>query len=450
MSSCSMRVVHVSPTDVDGGAAKGAYNLHLALRSAGVDSLMLVQRKYSDDPSVFSTNRSGGVWHSGLRDRLDRLPLRLYNHSHRESWWTVGWLPFDISQMIDRLKPDIVQFHWAGRGAAPIKILRQLANLKYPIVWTLRDMWPLTGGCHYSNGCEKFLSMCGACPQLGANRSYDLSRWLWRRKFNAWRDVKVTYVAMCNWMADYARRSPLTFGNEVAVIPNGIDVDQYSPADKAFARSVWKIPQDKRVIMFGALNPTTDRRKGFAYLGEALKQLEARGWKDRAIAVVFGARMDDVNLGIPIHSVGRLHDDVSLALLYSCADVMVVPSVQENFGKTAIEAMACGVPVVAFANTGQLDILDHKVNGYLAQNLSSEDLANGIEWCLTHADHDSLSRQARIKVESCFDLRHLALHHIDLYERLLARQEQTAKSPISADALDSLPHDPLAPTVKAS
>jgi glycosyltransferase involved in cell wall biosynthesis len=452
MSSSAMRVVHVLPTDIDGGAARGAHNLHVALRSQGVDSLMLVQRKYSDDPYVFSTSRAGGVWHSGLRDRLDRLPLRLHKW-RREGWWTVGWLPFDVSELIDQMKPDVVQFHWAGRGAAPIKILNRLADLKYPMVWTLRDMWPLTGGCHYSNGCEKFLDKCGACPQLNSSTSHDLSRWLWQRKYRAWQNVNLTYIAMCNWMADYARRSPLTFGNEVSVIPNGIDVDKYTPADKAFARSVWRIEPGKKVILFGALHATLDPRKGFSYLSEALRRLAPK-WKDRAVAVVFGGNMDGSDLGIPTRSVGRLHDDVSLALLYSTADVMVVPSVQENFGKTAIEAMACGAPVVAFANTGQIDILDHKINGYLAEDLSSEDLASGIEWCLEHPDHGDLARRARAKVVNSFDLKDVAARHIDLYSRLIARRYEADEHVLGprakSEILDTIPSKSLTPTVKAS
>lgn len=383
---------------------------------------MLVLRKYGDDPTVTAVGRARGSINSGLRDRLDRLPLRLHR-KRGDGWWTVGWLPFDIMRSIDRMRPDIVQFHWAGRGVAPIGMLQRLTRRGYPVVWTLRDMWPLTGGCHYSNGCEKFLTQCGACHQLGTQSPYDLSTWQWRRKHRAWRNAEVTYVAMSNWMADYAKRSPLTFENEVAIIPNGIDTARFSPVDKDFARSVWGIPKNKRVILFGALNATTDRRKGFEFLRDALSKLSADGWRDDTVFVMFGGESEGENVGLPTHHVGRVHDEVSLSLLYSCADVMVVPSVQENFGKTAIEAMACGVPVVAFANTGQLDIIDHRVNGYLAENLSTEDLANGIAWCLTHGGAgEGLSRNARGKALRKFDMRRIARSHVDLYQRLLSRR----------------------------
>lgn len=435
MDSRSMRVVHVSPTDIDGGAARGAYNLHSALRAASVDSRMLVQRKYSDDPSVLTMSKGRGVWNDGIRARLDRLPLRFYPQ-HAEDWWTVGWLPFDIVPNLRQMAPDLVQFHWTGRGAAPGEVLNRLTKEGYPIVWTLRDMWPLTGGCHYSNGCEKFLTKCGPCPQLGSRMSYDMSRWLWRHKHRAWRNAKVTYVALSHWMADYARRSPLTFDNEVAVIPNGIDTERYRPADKNFARAIWSLPQDKRIILFGALNATTDRRKGFSYLKEALKMLADSDWKNRAIAVIFGGGEKGEDIGLPTRYIGRLHDDVSLSLLYATADVMVVPSVQENFGKTSLEALACGVPVVSFANTGQIDIVDHKINGYLAENLSPKDLATGIAWCLDRmGTGDDLSRQARNKAARCFDIRRIAHRHVDLYDRLLRQKESAKESGLAMDSL---------------
>src|SRR5690606_17169412 len=166
------------------------------------------------------------------------------------------------------------QCHVAGRGAAPITMLNRLD--RYPLVWTLRDMWPLTGGCHYSNGCEKFLVGCNRCPELSSNFPIDLSRWQWRRKYRSRRNVPITYVALSRWMADYARRSPLTFGNEVSLIPNGVDIDRYAPMNQATARSIWRLPTDKRVIMFGAIKGLTDQRKGFSYLQQALRQLAAQ------------------------------------------------------------------------------------------------------------------------------------------------------------------------------
>src|SRR5690606_2749118 len=329
------RVLHISPADYDGGANVGAYKLHKAVQATGVESLMLVLRKYTNDPSVLTRSGKPSRPLDNLRDPLDRLPLRFYDW-HPGNWFTVGWLPYDIKEAVDYLRPDIVQFHWAGRGAAPIRTIAQLRH--YPLVWTLRDMWPITGGCHYSGECFKFTSGCGECPQLGSNSRYDVSRWQWRQKHRHWQGVPIQFVALSNWLADLARRRPLTFGNDVTVIPNGVDLERFKPIDRAAARAAWNLPPDRKIILFGALHGAQDPRKGFTYLAEALRKLGTSPWKDRVMAVVFGGQGSDEDYGFPIRFVGRLHDDVSLAMLYSCADVMVVPSVYENAAKTALES----------------------------------------------------------------------------------------------------------------
>jgi glycosyltransferase involved in cell wall biosynthesis len=418
------RVLHISPTDVEGGAAMGAYGIHTALRQAGVDSLMLVQRKYSADPTILTQGFGAQVLIEALRGRLDQLPLR-FQRRQPDNWWTVGVMPIKIVSAVRSLAPDVVQLHWAGRGSAPIETLRAISHM--PIVWTLRDMWPLTGGCHYSGGCQRFLSGCGACPQIGSTRTSDLSSWQWRRKQRSWRNVNITFVALSRWMANYARQSPLVFNNAVSIIPNGIDTRTFAPMDKVIARARWGLPQKRPIVMFGALFGTHDPRKGFAYLREALRGLAGRPEAEGLLAVIFGADESPQDLGVEAKFMGMVRGRTQLAELYACADVMIVPSTEENFGKTALEAMACGVPTVAFANTGQLDIIDHRVNGYLAEDRSSDDLARGILWCLDQQrKSDSLSRNARDKAARKFDIGVIAQQYVALYARLLdARRAAT-------------------------
>jgi glycosyltransferase involved in cell wall biosynthesis len=424
-----MRILHVSPTDIKGGACLGAYNLHKALQRSGADSQMLVLRKFSDDPSVVT--RSGPLMATleALRDPLDRLPLQPYRWEG-EAWWSVGWLPISLKPAIDRLQPDIVQFHWVGRGMVPIRELTALRD--YSLVWTLRDMWPLTGGCHYSNGCEKYLSGCGACPVLGSTSELDISRWQWRAKRKYWRDLPITYVALSNWLEREAQRSPLVAGKEVVRIANGIDVNRFQPSERIAARAAWGLPEDRQIILYGAQHALSDPRKGFSYLAEALRGLAAQGWGERAMAVVFGADAIEDDFGLPVRFLGEVRNDAALAQLYSAADVMVTPSLYENAAKTVMEALACGTPVTAFANTGQLDLVDHKINGYLATDRSAADLAAGIAWCLEEGRASTiLSSQARLKAVSHFNIEAIARDHLVLYERLLAtrRERELAASP---------------------
>ncbi len=201
---------------------------------------------------------------------------------------------------------------------------------------------------------------------------------------------------------------------------------QFKPLDKGLSRRTLDLPQDKKIVLFGAVNSVNDPNKGFRYLKQAMQLLATDGWSETTEVVIFGASEPSTHhdLGLKTRYLGYLHDDISLALIYSAADVAVVPSIQEAFGKTALEAMACGTPVVAFGATGLLDIVEHEQTGYLAQPYESAELAKGIAWILEDAERLSdLRHQARARVEREFDIQHVAKRYLALYEEILERHD---------------------------
>jgi len=329
------------------------------------------------------------------------------------------WFPDVLVSRAAESSPDIINLHWICNGYLQIE---SIAKFKQPLVWTLHDMWPFTGGCDYTRDCEKYKESCGSCPQLGSDRSWDLSRWIWQRKAQAWKNTDLTLVATTSWMADCARSSSLFNDRRIEVIPLGLDTDKYKPYNRQFAREVLNLPQDKQLVLFGAINGTGDRRKGFHLLQPALQRLSTAGWQDQIELVVFGASQPEaaIDLGLKAHYMGRLNDDLSLALVYSAADVMVVPSVQEAFGQTASEAIACGTPVVAFNATGLKDVVDHQQTGYLATPFEIEDLAKGIAWVLEDRErHRKLQLQSRQKSLHEFTLENQAQKYLSLYKEIL-------------------------------
>lgn len=414
-----MRILHINTTDTAGGAARGCYWLHQALRRAGVDSRMLVLRKFSRDPSVRTVSDSlGGKLQSAILPKLDALATQFLRREDT-TIWSADIVPNSVAHAANRIAPDLVNLHWVGGGMLPIA---DFSTLKAPIVWTLRDMWPMTGGCHYSDGCRRFEQSCGSCPQLKTNIEWDASRCIWHWKHLHWKKQPMHVVPISEWLKECAQKSSLLGHYPMTMIPNGIDLTKFRPIEKSVARSILSLPQDRRLVLFGALSSTRDRRKGFGQLREALNRIAANGRHNDIEVVVFGNDETPAeHLPLPAHYLGRLNDETTLSLAYSAADVMVVPSLEEAFGKTVIEAMACRTPVVAFNTGGPRDIIEHKLSGYLAEERSAESLAQGILWVLDEpARLEQLSARALQRVQNNYDISLIATRYIDLYRKSLS------------------------------
>ena len=414
-----MKILHVNTFAGGGGAARAAARLRQGCRNIGLDTQMLVQGMPEQPaPGTFCKQKLLPRLTADLRRHLDALPVRFSKTSPVTSF-APAVVPDRFSARVTELGPDIVHLHWLGAGFCR---LESLARLGRPLVWTLHDMWPFTGGCFYAGECTRYRQSCGHCPQLGTTGDFDLSRWIWRRKARNWPRLDLTVVTPSRWMADCARQSSLLKNRRIEVIPNGIETDLYQPRDRQRCREAFKLPEDRKFILFGAINATSDRRKGFQHLQPALQKLARQGWQGRAELLIYGADRPAAppDLGLPARYLGYLHDDLTLATLYAAADLVIAPSEEDNLPNVVVEALACGTPCVAFAIGGMPDMIDHRENGYLARPFAVEDLARGIDWVLNHPDADGTLRQnARQKAERHYPLERIARLHLDLYRDIL-------------------------------
>lgn len=412
-----MKILLLNTTDTKGGAARAAYRLHQGLGDLGISSQMLVQEKFSSDTMVHAPGNRVEQGIARGRISFDALPLKCYSQT-RKANFSLQWLPERIASQVATLTPDIINIHWTGSA-----FLRweTLARFKQPVVWTLHDMGAFTGGCFYAHDCQGYTASCGKCPQLGSHREKDLSRWMWRRKAKAWRNLDLTVVTPSHWLAKCAMESSLFRDIPIKVIPNGVDISKYRPIPQSTARELLRLSQNKHIIMFGSLNATSDRRKGFHLLQPALQKLSQAGWGEKAQVVVFGASQgsNSPELGFKTDYLGTLKDDLSLALAYSAADVFVLPSLQENLANTVMEALACGTPCVAFDIGGMPDMIENESNGYLAKPYQVEDLAAGIAWVLDNSQRlQKLSNRAREKVAQKFTQEIQAHRYRQLFEAI--------------------------------
>ncbi len=413
-----MKILHLSTYDGIGGAAKAAIRLHHALREEGHDSWVLVQSRECPDHTVLSLDGKINKLLSCLRPYLDALPLKLHKGDPKRPF-SLGWLPDGLNSKIEMIEPDVVHLHYLGKGFLRIE---SLIRIKRPIIWTLHDSWPFTGGCHIPLDCTNYHANCGACLLLQSSLTRHISAKCWQRKRKVYDRVKMAVVAPSSWMADCARGSSLLKEVPIEVIPHGIDPCRFQPIDKAVARKIFGFPSQKKILLFGACDALTDRNKGFGFLEAALREMSKTKWRDEMEIGIFGneSRQDMPDTGFPTHYLGFVRDETSLAVLYSSADVMVVPSIQEAFGQTAMESLACGTPVVAFRTSGLMDIVGHKVTGYLAEPFEVSDLKRGILWVVEDEDRwRRISRQSRERVEKSFTSKIQAEKYARLYRGVM-------------------------------
>jgi glycosyltransferase involved in cell wall biosynthesis len=414
-----MNVLMLSHSDSGGGAAIAARRLMDGLNETGVGAHMLARRSNG----ALHTTTTSRFLPNPLADRLcialDKLPLIRYP-GRDGTPFSVQWLPDRLVSHIDRMAPDLVNLHWIGHGYVRPATL---SKLNRPLVWTLHDVWPFTGGCHVNLGCTRYEDQCGACPRLGSSNTEDLSRSLWRQKQSAYTGTELTLVAPSTWMADCAGRSPLFRDVRIEVIPNGLNIEVFAPADKHQSRARHRLPPDKKLVLFVVAASRRVSHKGFDVFEAATRHLESsRNTRNEIELVLAGpaATAGSIPARLRRNVVGRIDDDSAMAALYTAADVTVVPSRQENLSQVALESLACGTPVVAFDTTGLPDIIHHGKNGYLARPFDAEDLAHGVDWVLDEPErYDSLSTTGYREVRRDFDIRTVAARYRSLFDDLL-------------------------------
>lgn len=403
-----MKVLLLSTYDLIGGAGKAAYRMHHALLEQKIDSTLVVQSKFSVSSSVTTNKNKFKTWLNILRPTMDSLPTKLYR-KRKKTLFSLAWISNrDLIKTIKSINPDIIHIHWINGGMLN---LRQITKLKYPIIWTMHDSWLFTGGCHIPENCEKFKSMCKACPVLGSDCKFDLSTWGFKKKLaelSQFHDL--TIIAPSKWLMTSAKQSKILQGNEIHLLPNMIDTKIFSPLEKKLAKKILNINEGKKTVLFSSINSLTDPNKGLVELKASLEQINL----DFEM-LLFG---DDFkhSFGIQSHYFGKLNDDLSLRIIYSAADVLVLPSRQENLSLTIMEALSCGTPAVAFDVGGNSDLINHKVNGYLAKPFSGKDFAYGILWCLSQNGNE-ISEKAREQIITKYSQEKLIKDYIGLYEK---------------------------------
>jgi glycosyltransferase involved in cell wall biosynthesis len=412
-----VRVIHLSNSDINGGAARAAYRIHHCMRDAGVNSSMWVNNASAGDWTVESPATKVARALTAVRLHAVGPPTKTLKTAnpinHSPAMLQSQWV-----KRINASDADIVHLHWVQGEMLSIA---DIGRIKKPIVWTLHDMWAFCGAEHLAWD-ERWVEGYRRNNRPEHESGFDLNRWTWRRKRKHWHKP-MNMVAPSRWLADCVRKSALMRDWPVSVVPNPIDVERWKPFKRSLARELLGFPADVPLLLFGTHGANNAPHKGFDLLLNALKLLRGAPLARGTELVIFGQRapQSPPNLGFPTHYTGQLHDDLSLRALYSAADAMVIPSRQDNLPNTGVEAHACGTPVVAFNTCGLPDIVEHKRTGYLAKAFDTDDLARGIQWTIEGSQRNrNLSQAARERAVSLWSYPVVAQAYMQRYLSVLA------------------------------
>ena len=379
-----MRISHFN-TYLNGGAATAGRRLHESLTHTGVDSHFHYAAKKQPAMDLGPTYHATTLGRSSIAKSIAKaIGFRIHRQKFKGSLrnrpsdleiFTTPrgaceslWPPLNHPQC----DAEIIQLHWISKFIDYRSFFGSLPGSQ-PVVWTLHDMSAMTGGCHFSDGCQFYLTGCGNCPQLANGDANDVSRQGFLEKQAAIADTNLHIVAPSRWLIQSAESSLLLrSAKSFTRIPYGIDSDIYRPMDRSEARAQLGVAQDAKVVCFGAMD-MNNRRKGGKQM---LSAFAAVSDMPNVTGLVFGAgELEAPGITLPpIHSVGMVQGVQQQRAVFSAADVYVLPSLEDNLPLTGLEAMACGTPILGFTAGGIPDYVRPGVSGMLAEVGNAEDL----------------------------------------------------------------------------
>jgi len=422
----SKKVVFLNASDREGGAAIAAYRLFKGIGNKGWNTKFYCIKKSTDDMSVLeipkcSNNSGENSYYTATKQKINYIFSSAIKGSDKK-----------LFEEIKIFDPDIIHLHWIVGGLLTIEMIGELRTLCKPIIWTMHDMWPFTGGCHYNwtftkeyKFCNYYRSECRNCPYLIDSGINDTSNNNFQRKKKTFFFLNLNLVSPSTWLAKEAKKSYLFKNRVIDIIPNGFNVDVLCPRNKNDSRQLLGLSNTKYLILCGA-EYNTDI-KGYFLLEEIM---DALLFSENEVDFVFyGNSIVLKKYKYNVYDVGRIEpkDEKKLSVLYSACDLFLIPSICDNLPNTAIESLLCGTPVVSFKIGGLVDIIEHKENGYVADKFNVEDIAFGIDFVLRNLNETKKRKIIRKRAIAKYNLEKIASEYEILYNRAIVTYKNEQK-----------------------
>ncbi len=413
-----MKVLHLNYHDIEGGAAIAMNRLHELLKKNNINSKILVFSKKKNSEDIILAPNQIKKFTNLIKNKIS-FNLTKFQKIYNKSTHSLNIFNSGIQSSIEKLKPDILHMHWINNEFISIK---EIGKINIPIVWTFYDMWPFCGAEHYTfekryiNGYENFNKPI-------ENNGVDLNKIIWEQKKKFWKNNKFQIVGISNWLSSEISKSKLFKNNKIYTIPPPIDFSKWQDINKINARKTLGLNHNKKYFLFGAANGIKDKRKGFDIIADIYK---TNFKNNKEIEFIFFGDNDKKilnNLDMPVNSFGHINYDnyEKLSLLYSAANLTLLPSKLEAFGQIGLESLACKTPVISFKGTGPEHMIEHKKNGYLANYLNKNDFLNGINWYLNLSSNqiEILNNNSREIVKKKFQEKIIFEKYLEIYNKLI-------------------------------
>ncbi|HFU77671.1 MAG TPA: glycosyltransferase [Epsilonproteobacteria bacterium] len=424
-----MNIAIFNTYEQTGGAAKAAYRLRTGLTNMNctVDYFVRSRAKKTDKSVIQMGAFNRSLLHM---DKLIQYHYITRNRTAVSNTLFSATYAGVNTGINDRLmQADIINFHWVEKFLS-LESIRQIINLGKPIVWTLHDEKPFTGGCHYTAGCEQYKKECFECIQLERD-PHRLAQVTLKSKLDLLGNADLTIVSPSNWLAQRAKQSSVFRNRRIEVIANGVDTGLFSPQDKKSCKEELGIDPSTIVLQFGAQD-NREIRKGFKFLADAIKQCFQNGdfrrfCREGKIAVLcVGEPTDELDkLEINTIYTGYVDSDLEMVKLYSATDIFILPSLEDNLPNTMLESLACKTPVIAFDSGGIAEVVNHS-NGRLIRKEDTKGMAEAIlELVFDEQKRVSCAENGRALIEKKYTLGLQAKKYMALFDSV--KSDSTSK-----------------------
>jgi glycosyltransferase involved in cell wall biosynthesis len=390
-------------TNYGGGAGIACRRLHSALLAQGFDSNLLVLDKVNspEEKNVYSIqeiiSKKYGKGYFIFLKFINRLFNKLPTLLHTKAYINGPYSVFRIEQLAIYKESDIIHLHWVPKI---ISYKHVFADKQKVFFWTLHDMNPFTGGNHYTtdldyNSFKKLL-----CKNILKKKIY-------------LKDVNLTIISPSSWLAEIAKKSEVFKGFEIHHIPNCININTFKPSDKIQTREKLNVNFPNKTFMLFVAEDPNDNRKGMHILLTALRNVKN---KNQFCLLIVGKKIEINDIDIQVVQLGFIKKEDDLVKCYNAADFFVNPSIEDNLPNTILESLSCGIPVLAFDTGGIPDLIEHEQNGYLGNEITSNNLVKGIKWLEENQCNKTLQLNARNKVKANYTFDKVTQQHVQLYE----------------------------------